>query len=98
MSRGSLRAIVLLTSLTVCRVALAQTPVPFPRPGDPQKPTQNPPIARPAPPPSTDEAAPTEKTLGVPIFPTAQFIASYDAGRGQRYYLFGANASFTDVV
>jgi hypothetical protein len=98
MSRGSLRAIVLLTSLAVWRVALAQTPVPFPRPGDPQKPTQNPPIARPAPPPSTAEAAPTEKTLGVPIFPTAQFIASYDAGRGQRYYLFGANASFTDVV
>jgi hypothetical protein len=99
MSRTSLRAIVLLTALGVCRAALAQTPVPFPRPGDPQKPTQNPPVARPAPPPSVGEvAAPNEKMLGVPIYPTAQFIGSYDASRGQRYYLFGSNASFTDVV
>jgi predicted amidohydrolase len=44
------------------------------------------------------EAAPTEATLGVPIFPGAQFIASYDAGRGQRYYIFGSPAPFVDVV
>ena len=36
--------------------------------------------------------------LGVPIYPGAQFIASYDAGRGQRYYLFGTNASFAEIV
>ena len=36
--------------------------------------------------------------LGVPIYPGAQFIASYDAGRGQRYYLFGSTASFVDLV
>jgi len=41
---------------------------------------------------------PTEATLGVPIFPGAQFIASYDAGRGQRYYIFGSPASFVDLV
>ena len=35
------------------------------------------------------EAPPTEAMLGVPIYPGAQFIASYDAGRGQRFYLFG---------
>ena len=44
------------------------------------------------------EAAPTEAQLGVPIYPTAQFIRSFDAGRGQRYYLFGAQASFTEIV
>ena len=44
------------------------------------------------------EAAPTEATLGVPIFPNAQFIASYNAGRGQRYYIFGTAASFVDLV
>jgi hypothetical protein len=44
------------------------------------------------------EAAPTEAMLGVPIFPGAQFLASYDAGRGQRYYLFGSGASFADLV
>jgi hypothetical protein len=36
--------------------------------------------------------------LGVPIYPGAQFIASYDAGRGQRYYIFGSAAPFVDLV
>jgi hypothetical protein len=36
--------------------------------------------------------------MGVRIYPGAQFLASYDAGRGQRYYLFGSTASFVDVV
>jgi hypothetical protein len=36
--------------------------------------------------------------LGVPIYPGAQFIRSYDAGRGQRYYIFGSAASFVDLV
>ena len=30
--------------------------------------------------------------------PTAQFIASYDAGRGQRYYLFGTAAAYAELV
>jgi hypothetical protein len=33
-----------------------------------------------------------------PIYPAAQFLASYDAGRGQRYYIYGATAPFADVV
>jgi hypothetical protein len=36
--------------------------------------------------------------LGVPIFPGAQFIASYNAGRNQKYYLFGSAATFVDLV
>ena len=36
--------------------------------------------------------------LGVPIYPGAQFITSFDAGRGQRYYIFGSTATFTDLV
>jgi hypothetical protein len=36
--------------------------------------------------------------LGVPIYPGAQFITSYNAGRGQRYYLFGSIAPFLDLV
>ena len=44
------------------------------------------------------EQAPTEAALGVPVFPNAQFIASYNAGRGQRYYIFGTSASFVDLV
>jgi len=80
------------------------TPRPFPRPGpgQPSQPAAPPPVApapapnRPA--PGQPEAAPTEATLGVNIFPGAQFIASYDAGRGQRYYIFGSASSFVELV
>jgi hypothetical protein len=44
------------------------------------------------------EPAPAEGTLGVPMYPTAHFIRSFDAGRGQRFYLFGAQASFAEIV
>jgi hypothetical protein len=79
-------------------------PQPFPRPGSPQpsRPPQAPPSqpatppARPA--PGQTEGAPTEAMLGVPIYPGAQFLASYDAGRGQRYYIFGSAASFVELV
>ncbi|MGH9346293.1 MAG: hypothetical protein ACRD26_03410, partial [Vicinamibacterales bacterium] len=53
---------------------------------------------QPAPPAPVDPNAPTDATLGLPIYPGAQFIASYDAGRGQRYYIFGALAGFTELV
>ena len=85
------------------RAALAgtQQPQPFPRPGQPVRPAQPVPPA-PAPPPAAaapaPDAAPTEATLGVPIFPGAQFLASYDAGRGQRYYIFGSASSFVELV
>ena len=36
--------------------------------------------------------------LGFPIYPTAQFIASYDAGRAQRYYVFGTTAPYAELV
>ena len=41
---------------------------------------------------------PTEASLGVPIFPGAQFITSYDAGRGQRYYIFGSAGGVRRLV
>ena len=36
--------------------------------------------------------------LGVPIYPNAVFLTSYDAGRGQRYYLYGATGSYVELV
>ena len=101
--------IVLAASSVIATAALGQTPQPFPRPGSPApspaapaEPAQpTPPVAPPTPSaaaPSADVAAPTEATLGVPLYPTGQFIASYDAGRGQRYYIFGATASYTELV
>jgi hypothetical protein len=36
--------------------------------------------------------------LGVPIYPGAEFVGSFDAGRGQRYYLFGSSTDFLQIV
>src|SRR4029077_5644295 len=66
------------------------------RPAPPVAPAPAPPTA--AAPQPAPEATPTEAVLGVPIFPGAQFIASYDAGRGQRYYIFGSASSFVELV
>ena len=44
------------------------------------------------------EVPPSEVELGFPVYPNAQFIGSYDAGRGQRYYLFGSELRFGDLV
>lgn len=78
----------------------AQTPVPFPRPGQPATPpAQKPPATSPVPAPESAQAGePTEATLGAPLYPSAQFITSYGAGRGQRYYLFGTNTPFAEIV
>jgi hypothetical protein len=83
---------------------LAQTPQPFPRPEPPRpvSPAPSAPAQNPAPqPPSVAQpatSAPSEITLGVPVYPGAEFLVSYDAGRGQRYYLYGTNTSFLDIV
>jgi hypothetical protein len=48
--------------------------------------------------PVRPETAPTEAQLGIQLFPNAQFLRSYDAGRAQRFYLFGSASSFAEVV
>jgi hypothetical protein len=77
------------------------------RPAQPVRPAQPSPEPAPkpvvpAPEPGTasadSTAAPTEAMLGVPLYPGLQFIASYDAGRGQRFYLFGSTAAFEVLV
>jgi hypothetical protein len=97
----------MLLPLIVAAALLAgspqQPPVPRPFPGARTPPTQPPPQQPAQPTTSTKgatppEPAPTEAQLGVPVFPGAQFIASYDAGRGQRYFIFGSTASFVDLV
>jgi hypothetical protein len=66
----------------------AQAPVPAARtPQDSPSPTT-----------AVQEQAPTEDLLGVPFYQSMEFIGSFDAGSGQRYYLFGTNAAFADVV
>ena len=36
--------------------------------------------------------------LGVSIYPSAVYLTSYDAGRGQRFYIFGATVPYVDLV
>ena len=103
----------MMSALALVFVAiLLQQPVPrpFPSPGTnppPRPPASPAPPAQPAPPTTATpavpnivpaETAPTEATLGVTLYPGAQFLASYDAGRGQRFYLFGSTAAFEVLV
>jgi hypothetical protein len=85
----------------------AQTPAtprpsPFPgsspssRPADPATPAARPPAPAPLPPMETPRG--DKAPEGTPVYPASEFIDSYDAGSGQRYYLYGTNAPYSDVV
>jgi hypothetical protein len=107
------RAAALLIALGVGPALAAQVPQPFPKPADPKASAQTPakpPTTAPGPvaPPSSASpqkpvapapgAVPTDASLGLPIYPSAEFLSSYDAGRGQRYYIFGTNTPFAQIV
>ena len=70
---------------------------PAPAPAVPATASQ-PPITQPASQEGGADAVPTQATLGLPVYPAATYLASFDAGQGQRYYLFGTNASFAEIV
>jgi hypothetical protein len=98
---SGLVALVLAASVSLA----AQTPQPFPRPNREPSPPPASNAQAPAPPGrqaqqqgNDAQGVPNEATLGVPIYPNAQFITSYDAGRGQRFYLFGVTAPYADMV
>jgi len=99
--------------------AAAQTPQPFPRPGEtrsqapaarPAVPAQTataptpaagqlaPAVAQSAPAASSDPVAPRPEEVYFPVYPMAQFLAAYDAGRSQRYLLYGTTATFAELV
>ena len=80
-------------------------PKPFPKPGQPgtvttaPAPPTGPVTEKPAQPPTqVPTGTPTEASLGAPLYPTSEFLESFDAGRGQRYYLFGTNAAYTEII
>jgi hypothetical protein len=97
--------VILVAMLALAMMTQQPIPRPFPKPGEtpppapaPQPPTRPAPVAPQKPVTAPSETAPTQETLGLPVYPGAQFLASYDAGRGQRYYLFGTNATFAEIV
>jgi len=105
---------VVMSMVVVAAATLsAQTPQPFPRPNTPstQKPATPPPPSAPAPTPAPQaplapqapfsgaaSGAPTEAMLGAPLYPSAVYLTSYDAGRGQRFYLFGVSVPYAELV
>jgi hypothetical protein len=93
--------VVLLLVAALAQQTPAQKPVPKPFPGAPApRPTQPAPQepAKPAPPPARTAPAQPDVNLGVTMYPGAQFLGSYDAGRGQKFYIFGTTASFPAIV
>ena len=93
----------LLGLLCMTTALTGQVPKPFPKPGQPPAqppaatvPASSEPVQQAAPP--RDASEPAEGSLGVTIYPAAQFIGSFDAGRGQRYYLYGTTTSFGEIV
>jgi len=106
------RSFVLSLLAATATTLSAQTPQPFPRPNTPstQKPAAPntpPPPAAPAPtsapqapsaPQTPASGAPTEAMLGAPLYPSAVYLTSYDAGRGQRFYLYGVNVPYAELV
>jgi hypothetical protein len=94
--------------------AAAQPPVPQPFPStngpSASQPARQPPAQQPstsapaqqpaAPPPAAEqsnEAALVAK-MGFPVYPTAQFLGTFDAGQGQKFYLFGSTAPYAALV
>jgi hypothetical protein len=98
------RSLVIATWMLAATAVAAQTPQPFPKPGTtkvaPPATAQpgKPPVVAPPTTPANPNDVPTEASLGVQIFPGAEFLHSFDAGKGQRYYLFGSNTPFLEIV
>jgi hypothetical protein len=85
----------------------AQPPPSAPAPGSPapQAPSTSAPKAPAPQTPSAPQAtaartdgAPSDAVLGAPVYPSAVYLTSYDAGRGQRFYIFGATVPYAELV
>ncbi len=83
-------------------------PVPRPFPGStPASPSTGAPPTASGPAPQAPPAPAVEQTPNapatplpttIPVYPSAEFLESYDAGSGQRYYLYGSNLPYAEVV
>jgi hypothetical protein len=92
-------AVCVAACASIAAAGAAQAPQPFPRGnGVTQSASPSPAGGAAQPPAKADPDGPSEADLGMPIYPAAQFLTSYAAGRGQRYYLFGVMAPFEEMV
>jgi hypothetical protein len=96
-------AVIWVVTFTPLSAAQSVPPVPkpFPQPGQQTPPSSPSAPATPATATSamSQDGRPTDAMLGnVAMFPDADYLQSVDVGRGQRYYVYGTNAPFADVV
>jgi hypothetical protein len=59
---------------------------------------QSAPAVAQAAPSAIDSGAPRPDEVVFPVYPGSHFLSSYDAGRGQRYLLYGTTAGFAEIV
>jgi hypothetical protein len=98
-----MRALAGVLVIAMAAIAEAQTPQPFPNPsGNPPPRQAPPPGAKPgttAPATATGAPQPAAPDLGgIPLYPNAAYLGSYDAGRGQRFHLYGLKLPYADAV
>lgn len=75
------------------------TPPAVPPPAQPAgQPPARPPAEAPVAEPIVAEPVPATDVAGVPIYPTADYLETIDAGAGQSYHLYGTDAPFNDIV
>jgi hypothetical protein len=96
------------TVATACVVSVAAqgTTSPRPFPGAPTpvpsttpRPSSPPDSPAPAPAPPVQATAPSlAASLGIEMFAGAELLETFDAGSGQKYFIFGSNAAYADVV
>jgi hypothetical protein len=82
--------VLVLGSTAIAAPAAAQQPAAPPR--------ATAPAGQAAAPARGAEAPPSEVALGVSLPPNSVFLGSFNAGQGQRYYLFGSTGSFAELV
>jgi hypothetical protein len=108
--RGRVTVAAVVLALATSAIGRAQNPPPtqpppkpkpFPTstPTDPVKPPVTQPAGAEAPPVPPPAGTPTVQDLnGTPVYPGAEYLDSFDAGRGQRYYIYGTNTPYADIV
>ncbi len=92
-------AIAVLTSSATTAAAQVTTPVPKPFPTSTSAPTAKPTPPQQAAPASAQDGGSVDPRLaGVPIYPGAELLTSFDTGRGQWVFTLGTDMPYSDIV
>ncbi|MDQ3169039.1 MAG: hypothetical protein M3Q55_02735 [Acidobacteriota bacterium] len=88
----------LLAGVLAAATTLTAQQAPRPFPGAPARPASQTPASQPAD-QTTQAAVPAvDPTVGVPLYPGAVLIGTFDANPAQPFYLYGTTSAYTTVV